>query len=300
MFSYFCRWGKLRIMEPYQPAYYDPGASSRPSGSSAIGCPNIAGASTSALHHSPLKQQDSTESNTILPRKKRIESLSAFRDNFQEGYRDSYWNWGKPRALKSSTAPRTSQNNILHSTSVGSRLSPTGGSALERGRLLDYRRASCGSATGLGFTGTGLYDFDGRRESILSCRSNSIAGSSSYLQLSPRRTVSPYQKRHSVVSNFKNSTHTLDSQRSTNEPPRVTGITVTNEDNVTRNLVSNVDLGHSSNPDLSERVNRKKKLKRSHVTFEETLGLKPLASHMKVRSAVDLVSLVMQEQNYFF
>ena len=297
------------MLEPYQPAY-----NAAPTSGSAA----RTAVTTSALP-SHLAAVNGTGGNfpnePEFGRKKRTDSLTSFRDNFREGYKNSHWNWKsssspKPPTMVGSTRPTSGDNQ---KRSVG-----FGGLSSSTWKEQNYRRGSTTSAAGgLGFT---CLDYDlpiTRRNSIVESRRNSISCSNSqmhqYYQLPSSNRQNNFQlikKSHHRLPTFDlMDCDDVDSDgRITRVAPK-TCITITNIDgdvdekpHYSYEDALNDDL-NTSNPNLREkRSKRYTHGSRRNIssTQESTLcGLKPLASNMRVRSAVDLVSLVMQEQRNF-
>lgn len=371
------RWGKLRMLEPYQPAYCAPttarATSLPPTTIGAIVTPVQQTATTLQLH------SDVDRSKTFGG-KKRIDSLSSFRDNFREGYEDSHWKWNwtinKPVTtevrLVDASDNGESVNLVKKKSSKNdqvSGLSPFGSNS----NIRNYRRASSGSAAGLGIH---TYDLGvGSREDILDSefglglssrvnnlrfghgsRSNSIFGSNQSLfhdhinhfhhqrqrrlshQYIPESKISStsamhdyrrsqygcgspsfsqHYQRHSQPPLFGTTAGgvggtggSISGKKSSAVPSTCITITNTEEEeelqgvedkeydsNVSSLNNSNIDLSRSSSGGYSQGGARSKRTG-GRVTFREerVLGLKPLAPNMRVRSAVDLVSLVMQER----
>ena len=277
------------MLEPYQPAY---NASVSPAPrTSSLPCPNLPGPSVS----SGPAIQIPNPSNASIRRPKRIESLNSFRDNFREGYKDAYRYINLPSKPFASgigglgLRGMTSVRNIGSST-LGIGIVGACGPQLGLTGIGDYRRASSGSTLGMS-----INEIDGtfRNVSLMGSRSNSVGGSGTSLHQVAKTLMS---SAHNLYSPTGSTDHkTICSPRATTPYSMDGWCAMPRHQNVTSITITNTeDEEEVSYHGSMEAVNGCN----YGETFREgtSSGLRPLNSQMKVRSAVDLVTLVMQEK----
>ncbi|XP_047735517.1 uncharacterized protein LOC125177585 [Hyalella azteca] len=310
------RWGKLRMLEPYQPAYSAPvSAAVRPAN---LAGPNGALGPQVAATGPTIQIQNPPE--LTFCRAKRIESLNSFRDNFREGYKDAYRYWGTPSKSFTSGLGISGMAGVwgAGSSTLGIGIGNIGGSFQE------YRRASSGSTLGLAPSGSGIVENGLRSTEMSSChaigRSHSISGSAHRIHQCHVSSQNVCGERHGsnrdlfsgdrsgnnrdpCSSDRDGSTHNLlcGDHKSYHRPPPIiniadTSITITNTDD---DSTSNSNSRNNSVSDLRNVaccVDCGDECCHHHHHHHRGGEFRPLSSQIKVRSAVDLVTLVMQEK----